>query len=68
MFDGLDFLAELTQHIPPKGVQYIRRFGLYASRTRGKWMEHPEIIRHASSGWKAAQQENRLTTRNKNVK
>ncbi len=57
MFDGCDFLAELTQHIPPKGVQYIRRYGLYASRTRGKWTEHPEIIRHAPSGWKVAQQE-----------
>jgi len=71
MFDGPDFLAELTgtparagaersdqgQHIPPKGVQYIRRYGLYASRTRGKWTEHLEIIKHAPSGWKAAQQE-----------
>ena len=57
MFDGPDFLAELTQHIPPKSIQYIRRYGLYASRTRGKWTEHPEIIKHAPSGWKAAQQE-----------
>jgi len=53
MFEGCDFLAELTQHIPPKGVQYIRRYGLYASRTRGKWSEHPEIVRHAPDGWKA---------------
>ena len=57
MFDGPDFLAELTQHIPPRSVQYIRRYGLYTSRTRGKWTEHPEIIKHAPSGWKAAQQE-----------
>jgi len=56
MFEGCDFLAELTQHIPPKGIQYIRRYGLYASRTRGKWSEHPEIVRHAPEGWKAAQQ------------
>ena len=33
------------------------RYGLYASGTRGKWTEHPEIIRHAPSGWKVAQQE-----------
>ena len=26
------FFLELTQHIPPKGCQYIRRYGLYASR------------------------------------
>ena len=56
MFDGCDFLAELTQYIPPKGIQYIRRYGLYASRTKGKWSEHPEIMRHAPEGWKAAQQ------------
>jgi hypothetical protein len=35
MFDALDFLAELTQHIPPKRLQLIRRYGLYASRTKG---------------------------------
>ena len=32
MFNALDFLAELTQHIPPKGVQLIRRYGLHSSR------------------------------------
>ena len=57
MFEGCDFLNELTQHIPPKGIQYIRRYGLYASRTRGKWSEHPEIVRHAPAKWKAAHQE-----------
>jgi hypothetical protein len=31
LFDVLDFLAELTQHIPPKRLQLIRRYGLYAS-------------------------------------
>ena len=56
MFEGCDFLAELTQHIPPKGTQYIRRYGLYASRSRGKWPEHPEVVRHAPEGWKTAQQ------------
>ena len=59
MFEAGDFLAELTQHIPPKGIQYIRRYGLYASRTKGKWSEHQEIIRHAPEGWKRAQ--NNLT-------
>ena len=55
IFSGCDFLAELTQHIPPKGIQYIRRYGLYASRTKGKWSEHPEIVRHAPEGWKSDQ-------------
>ena len=37
MFEACDFLAELTQHIPPKGVQPIRRYGLYLSRIKGAW-------------------------------
>ena len=48
MFDALDFLAELTQYIPPQRLQLIRRYGefyfpftygLYASRTKGRWSE-----------------------------
>jgi hypothetical protein len=35
MVNALDFLAELTQHIPPKGEQLIRRYGLYSSRIKG---------------------------------
>ncbi len=46
------FLLELTQHIPPRGSQYIRRYGLYASRTKGKWMKMPHVVRHAPPGWK----------------
>ncbi len=36
IFTATDFIAELTQHIPPKGVHLIRYYGLYSSRTRGK--------------------------------
>ncbi len=57
MFKACDFLAELTQHIPPKGIQYIRRYGLYASRIRGKWSDHPEIVRHTPEGWRVAHEE-----------
>ncbi len=52
MFNALDFLAELTQHIPPKGIQYIRRYGLYASRTKGKWNELPSVVERVPEGWK----------------
>jgi hypothetical protein len=52
MFKALDFLAELTQHIPPKGLQLIRRYGLYASRTKGRWEEMPWIAERAPEGWK----------------
>jgi hypothetical protein len=31
----LDFLAEFTQHIPPKGCHTIRYFGFYSNKSRG---------------------------------
>jgi hypothetical protein len=46
------FFLELTPHIPPKGCQYIRRYGLYASRTKGKWSDKPHVVRLAPAGWK----------------
>jgi hypothetical protein len=51
------FFLELTQHIPPKGCQYIRRYGLYASRTKGKWPDKPHVMRLAPAGWKKQQQQ-----------
>jgi hypothetical protein len=47
------FLLEMTQHIPPRGSQYIRRYGLYASRTKGIWPDMPHVMRLAPAGWKA---------------
>ena len=52
-FSVTRFLLELTQHIPPRGSQYIRRYGLYASRTKGRWPEIPQVMRLAPAGWKA---------------
>ena len=31
----LDFLAEFTQHIPPKGSHVIRYYGWYSNKARG---------------------------------
>ncbi len=52
-FAVMRFLLELTQHIPPRGSQYIRRYGLYASRTKGKWPDMPHVMRLAPAGWKS---------------
>ena len=52
MFNACDFLAELTQHIPPKGLQLIRRYGLYSSRTKGAWESMPRVAERAPEGWK----------------
>jgi hypothetical protein len=52
LFSAGDFIALLTQHIPPKGVQYLRRYGLYSSRGRGTCNRKPYVIVHAPEGWK----------------
>jgi hypothetical protein len=36
LFKAGNFIAELTQHIPPKHKHLIRYYGLYSSRTKGK--------------------------------
>ena len=56
-FPLMRFFLELTQHIPPKGCQYIRRYGLYASRTKGKWPHQPYVMRLAPAEWKKQQQQ-----------
>jgi hypothetical protein len=55
VFNVLDFIAAVTAHIPPKNKQYIRRYGLYASRTRGIWERYPHIVKLAPSVWKEKQ-------------
>ena len=50
----MDFIALITQHIPPKGKQYIRRYGLYSSRTRGVWERSPFVVKLAPKLWKEA--------------
>jgi len=52
LFTIHDFIAAVTQHIPPRGSQYIRRYGLYSSRSRGKWTCKPYVVRLAPTGWK----------------
>jgi hypothetical protein len=56
LFDALDFLAELTQHIPPKRVQLIRRYGLHASRTKGCWTRMPHVGARAPEAWERTHQ------------
>jgi hypothetical protein len=56
-FPVMRFFLEFTQHIPPKGCQYIRCYGLYASRTKGKWPDKPHVVRLAPAGWKKRQQQ-----------
>ncbi len=36
VFDPLDFLAEITQHIPDPGMQMLRYYGWYSNKARGR--------------------------------
>ena len=51
-FDALDFLAELTQYIPPKATQLIRRYGLYPARIKGRWKDMEYAAERAPRGWR----------------
>ena len=46
-----DFISLLVQHIPPARLHYIRYYGLYSSRSRGKWKDLPYVLRLAPEGW-----------------
>ena len=44
VFEPLDFLAAVTQHIPDKGDHQINYFGWYSNKTRGMQMKRcPEL-------------------------
>ncbi len=36
VFDALDFIAELTQHIPDPRKHLVRYFGFYSNKSRGR--------------------------------
>ncbi len=50
-FSCLDFIAQVTLHIPPQGKHLLRRYGLYASRARGTWKKRPALSSRAPLGW-----------------
>lgn len=50
-FSCLDFIAQLTLHIPPQGKHLLRRYGLYSSRARGTWKKRPALSNRAPEGW-----------------
>ncbi len=50
-FDALDFIAQVTMHIPPKGKHLVRRYGVYSSRGRGTWKDRPALRARAPEHW-----------------
>ncbi len=51
----LDFLAEFTQHIPPKGAHLVRYYGWYSNKARGMRKKAAEAAAKASREAVAAQ-------------
>ena len=45
VFDPLDFLAEVTQHIPDLGAHLVRYYGWYSNKTRGRRAQRPAPAR-----------------------
>jgi len=35
VFSSVDFIAQITQHIPDTGVQMVRCYGWYSNKSRG---------------------------------
>ncbi len=52
LLGALDFIAELTQHIPARGLRTIRYYGLYSSRSRAKGPQWQHVVAHAPAGWR----------------
>jgi hypothetical protein len=53
LLDAEDFIARLVQFIPPRRVRYIRYYGLYSSRSRGKWASWRAVCEVAPEGWRS---------------
>jgi hypothetical protein len=45
LFKASDFIAELTQHVPPKHKHLIRYYGLYSSRMKGKANKDRNLVK-----------------------
>lgn len=47
VFTAEDFIAAALLHLPPKGQQTVRYYGVYSNKTRGSPREAPRAIRQA---------------------
>jgi hypothetical protein len=51
IFKGFEFVDQLVAHLPPRRVQLVRRYGVYAGKVRKQWQERPNIYRLSPEGW-----------------
>ena len=57
LWDAMDFIAALTQFIPPWGVRCIHYYGLYSSPCKARWQRLPHVARVAPAAWKESHAE-----------
>jgi hypothetical protein len=50
-FKGFEFVDQLVAHLPPRRVQSVRRYGVYAGKVRKQWQERPNIYCLAPESW-----------------
>ncbi len=50
-------MDQLAAHLPPRRVQLVRRYGIYAGRMRSGWPERAGIVRYAPESWKQSHPE-----------
>jgi len=50
-FKGFEFVDQLVAHLPPRRVQLVRRYGVYAGKIRRQWQKRPSIYRLAPERW-----------------
>jgi len=51
-FRVFEFVDQLVAPLPPRRVQLVRRYGVYARKVRNQWQQHPCIYRLAPEAWK----------------
>jgi hypothetical protein len=57
LWDAMDFIAALTQFIPPWSVRCIHYYGLCSSRCEARWQRLPYVARVAPALWKESHAE-----------
>ena len=50
-FKGYEFMDRLVTHLPPRRMQLVRRYGIYAGKVRAQWPDRPELWSVAPQKW-----------------
>nr|ADM26830.1 ISCR20 transposase [Escherichia coli] len=65
-FKGFEFVDQLVAHLPPRRVQLVRRYGVYAGKVRKQWNSDPIFTNwHQRVGKKTTQASPKLFKQNR---